>query len=503
MNPPGRCCTNRRTGPWVALCAVAVLIGPASGGARTLTVDQAVELALDHSLTIDAAEAGQDKAQADATAALLQFFPRASVSAGYTRLDQVPYMEFDTSEFFGSSGTGTDPCAALTEDDIPEEWQAIPDSLEMFQGLCEMIMGWTTGGMEGMEGAQRLEMGRLDNYFLSASLEQIIFAGGALHQGRAASMDIYRASQDQVRLARHDTAFGAEQGFYQLMAARGAVKVTAQAADLVQAYVQDLQNLVEVGMASQADLLAAQVQLSQAQLDAMKMAHVGSLAEAMFKVQLGIPRDEPLELVMEEGQQVDALPRDADEMLSLALSQRPDVAGLDHTLDAMKHASNAVWASWLPAVVAMANVNWRNPNYSLEPEWYRSADITVALSWSVWDRGAAIQGNRAARAARRQLEAQRQLLAEMMTVELEAAVSTYDESVAELDVAREGLRRAHESLRLEQERFREGVSNNIQLLQAQTDVAASELAVLQAETQMHISHASLRKAIGMEPEVSP
>ena len=487
----------------VALYAVVILAWPGDGVARTLTVDEAVTLALDHSLTIDAAEAGQDKAQADATAALLQFFPKASVSAGYTRLDQVPYMEFDTSSFFGSSGSGADPCAALTEDDIPPEWQTIPDSLEMFRGLCEMIMGWTTGGMEGLEGAQRLEMGLKDNFFVTGTLEQIVFAGGALHQGRAASMDIYRASQDQVRLARHDAAFAAEKGFYQLLAARGAVQVTAEAAQLVQAYVQDLQNLVDVGMASQADLLAAQVQLSQAQLDAMKMAHVGSLAEAMFKVQLGIPRDEPLELVMMEGQDVDALPRSADELLSLALAQRPDVAGLDHTLDAMMHASNATWASWMPAIVAMANLNARNPNYSLQQEWYPSADITLALSWSVWDRGAAIQGNRAARAARRQLDAQRQLLTEMMTVELEAAVSSYDESIAELSVAGEGLQRARESLRLEQERFREGVSNNIQLLQAQTDVSASELTVLQAETQMHISHAALRKAVGMEPEVSP
>jgi len=408
-------------------------------------------------------------------------------------------MEFDTSAFLGTGGS-SDPCADITEDSLPDDWALGADAA---RAMCEMIMGWTSGGMEDLDEPQRIEMGLLDNYFVSASLEQVIFAGGALHQGRAASLDVVRASTEQVRMARHDTAFAAEQGFYQLLAARGAVQVTAEAADLVEAYVADLQNLVEVGMASQADLLAAQVQLSQAQLDAMKMAHVGELAEAGFKVQLGLPRDEPLDLVLADGTSVDDLPRDADALLGLALAQRPEVAGLDHSLDAMKHASNATWASWLPAVVAMANLNWRNPNYSLEPEWYRSADLTMALSWSIWDRGAAIQGNKAARAAHRQLDAQRQLLAEMMTVELEAAVSSYDEAVAEIAVAREGLERARESLRLEQERFREGVANNIQLLQAQTDVSASELAVLQAETQMHISHAALRKAIGMEPEVSP
>ncbi len=480
----------------VALVASTILAASPSS-ARTLTVDQAVELALEHSHMLDAAEAGEDKARAEATEALLQFFPRASVAGSYTRLDQVPYMEFDTSEFFGGSSSGGDPCADMSEDDLPAGF-----TLEMAQAMCEMIMGWMSSGTSDTTGPTRIEMGLQDNFRVSASLEQIVFAGGALHQGRAAAMDLQRASHQQVRAARLDAAFGAEQGFYQVVAAQRAVQVTDGAVDMVQAYVTDLENLLDVGMASRSDLLAAQVQLSQAELDAMKMAHMAHLAQMSFRVLLGLPRDEPLDLVMGVSPSLDDLPAVRDELLSTALQQRPDLAGLDYTLDAMKHGSNAVWASWLPAVVVVANLNWANPNYSMEPEWYRSGDITLALSWSVWDRGAALMRNRSARAAHRQLSSQRELLAEMMSVELEAAVTSFDASVAELDVAREGLQRANESLRLEQERFREGVANNIQLLQAQTDVAVSELTVLQAETQMHVAHASLRKAVGMEPEVS-
>ena len=478
----------------VALLAFTTL-SPSFAGARTLTVDDAVTLALDHSLLVDAAEAGEDKARAEATEALLQFFPKANLTGSYTRLDQVPYMEFDTSAFLGGGSSGGDPCADISADDLPAGF-----TYDMAVAMCEMIMGWMSPDT-GSTGPTRIEMGVQDNFRASASLEQIVFAGGALHQGRAAAMDLQRASQQQVRTAKMDAAFGAEQGFYQVVAAQRAVQVTDGAVKMVEAYVTDLNNLLDVGMASRSDLLAAQVQLSQAELDAMKMAHMAHLAEMSFRVLLGLPRNEPLDLVMEGSPTLEDLPAERDELLSLALAQRPDVAGLDYTLDAMKHGSNAVWASWLPAVVVVANLNWANPNYSLEPEWYRSGDITVALSWSVWDRGAALMRNRATRAAHRQLSSQRELLAEMMSIELEAAVTTFDASVAELEVAREGLQRAQESLRLEQERFREGVANNIQLLQAQTDVAVSELTVLQAETQMHMAHASLRKAVGMEPEV--
>ncbi len=491
MSPP-----LRRWPVLVAALAVVALALPAA--ARTLTVDQAVALALDHSLSIDAAEAGAEAARAQADEALLAFFPKASLSAGYTRLDQVPYVEFDTSAFLGGDDSGTSACDDISADDLP-----VGFTYEMAVAMCEMIMAWMTPDTGGDSTVSRIEMGLQDNYFAKASLEQIIFAGGALHQGRAATLDMHRASQQQVRMARHETVLMTEQGFYQLLAIWGAERVTQQAVDLVQAYVTDLENLVEVGIASRADLLAAQVQLSQAKLDSMKMSHMANLAEVSFKVMLGLPQGEPLELVMDDSPSLNDLPGDRDELLAMALQQRPDLAGLDHTLDAMKHGANATWASWLPAVIVMGNINWKNPNYALEPEWYRSGDVTVAMSWSIWDRGAALTRNRAVRAQRRQLESQRDMLAEMMTVELEAAITSFDEAVAQRDVASEGLERARESLRLEQERFREGVANNTQLLQAQTDLAGSELAVLQAETQMRTSYASLRKAVGMEPEVTP
>ncbi len=486
-----------RIGTTVVLAALALAAGGGSpAGARTLTVDEAIALALDHSLSIDAAEAGADKSRAEATEALLQFFPKLGATASYTRLEPVPYVEFDSSEFFGS-GDSSGGCDDISADDLPAGW-----TVEMAQQMCELIMGWMTGGVDTSEPT-RIEMGRANNWVVGGSLEQVVFAGGALHQSRAAARDFVRASEENVRLTRQQTVFDAESGFYQLVAARRAEQVTRSSLELVEALVTDLHNMVDVGMASRADLLAAQVQLSQARLDAMRAAHGAELAETMFKIQLGLPRDEILDLVMDGDDGADEPMPEHDELLAEALRQRPDLRGLDFTVDAMKHLSGATWASWLPAVVLLGNLNWQNPNYSNDPEWMFTANVTLAASWTIWDRGAAMTRNRAMRAQVRQARSNRQLLAEMMDVELEAAITSYQEARAELGVAREGLEQARESLRLEQERFAEGVVNRTELLQAQTGLAGAELSLLTAETQMRISRAALRKAVGMDPEVSP
>jgi outer membrane protein TolC len=46
------------------------------------------------------------------------------------------------------------------------------------------------------------------------------------------------------------------------------------------------------------------------------------------------------------------------------------------------------------------------------------------------------------------------------------------------------------------------VVNRTELLTAQTGLSGAELSVLTAETTMRISYAALRKAVGMDPEVS-
>jgi len=470
------------------------MLSASTAQARSLDAQDAVRLSLERDRMVEAAEAGVVKARAEARQALLALFPSASVSAGYTRLDQAPYVEFDMSAFSGDTGTST--CEDIDTSELPAGWTP-----ELAQSMCEMITAWMTPSASSEPMV--IEMGLQDNYFVKATLEQVLFAGGALLQSNAARRDFLAASEEQLRLARQQAAYNAEEAFYGVLLARSAAQVTQEALATMEAYVEDLGHVVEVGMASRADLLAAQAQGSQARLDAMRASHGARLAELAFKVSLGLPQGEPLELAQPEGPASWDLPVERERLLATARGKRPDLAALDASLAAMDHLAGASWASWLPAVVLMGNLNWKNPNYSLEPEWYNSADITVAASWNLWDRGQALTNRRAAKASWTQLHAQRQLLSEMMDVELQGALSSFDEAAAELEVAQLGLEQAAEALRLEQGRFQQGMANNTQLLAAQAAASGARLALLQAETGMYICRAALRKAVGLEPEVRP
>ena len=471
------------------------LVSSSAAHARSLTVEQAVSIAMEQDLGIEAAQAAEVQARAEAHQALLSMFPSLSAAGGWTRLGEVPYVEFDMSAMYGSGDTSSSTCDDINEDDLPTGW-----TVEMAVGMCEMIMGWMTPDTAGEPVV--IQMGLPNNYFAQLTLEQVIFAGGALHQARRATEDFHSASEEGIRYAEHQAAHTAEQLFYGVVMARQAAEVTRQAQDTVDAYAETLGHMVEAGVASRADLLAAQAQGSQAKLDAMKAAHGAHLAETTLKATLRLPMEETLDLVAAPDFP-STLPAERERLLDLALRRRPELGQLDHTLDGMDHLAAAAWASWLPALVVQGNLGWRNPNYALEQEWYRSADLTVAASWTLWDRGVGILGHKAAKASWAQLRAQREQLARMLEVEVQMALTSFDESIAQLEVAETGLEQADESLRLELDRFEQGMVNNTELLAAQTALAGARLAVLQAETGIHLAHAALRKAVGDEPEVTP
>ncbi len=221
------------------LAILAALTLPTTAGARTLTVHDAIRLALEHDRGVAAAEAGEDKARIEARAALLGLGPALSLAGSYTYLGTIPYVEFDMGAYTGGSSSTCDDIDPAT---LPAGW-----TVEMATQFCELLMSWMGGGSTG---PTRIPMGLHDNYAVTAEVQQVLFAGGALLQARKAAVDLHDASEEQVRAARQQAAYAAEQAFWGVLLARGAAGVTAEAASTVEAYVHDLENMVSSGTSS-------------------------------------------------------------------------------------------------------------------------------------------------------------------------------------------------------------------------------------------------------------
>ncbi len=458
--------------PFTAWASVLVfsLAGAHTVAARTYTLKEAVGDAVRQSNSVAAAEAKVAGARAKADEALYMFTPKLNLSGGWAHLDTAPYVD-----------TTIDINALL-----PEEMTTNP------------FLEPTLSSMEPQ--SMRIYMGRQDNFQLQLQAEQILFAGTALYRQRAMALADLHATQEELRSARHDAVYQAEELFWRLALAREAVKVTAEALETAEAHVKLLDSYVKTGVATEADRMSARVQVASLKLTAMQVGQSAEMAENAFRALMHVPDGEPIELDLEEGLLPLDMDVDLDTLVDRARESRPEMRMLDHKRVSTEQAAGATWASWLPAVALQGNVYLKNPDRAIEPNWYWSGDITLGFQWNLWDRGAALNKHRQAMAGLAQIDAYRRQLRDGIQLEIQQAVSTYRQADEQLQVAKEGVSLAEENLRLREVAFEQGVSRSVDVLEAQTSLSKARLDELQAETNYHIAVAGLRRALGIDDE---
>lgn len=453
--------------PFLTLGLLA-LLAPAPAQTRTYTAQQAVQDAVLQSDAVAVATAKVDGERAKADETLAQLFPSLTFTGGYARLDTEPYT---TTTF-----------------DIAE---MLPASL-----VDDPLLGQFFEDIEPTE--VRIEFARRDNFQFQMQAQQVIFAGTGLHRQRAMAVAQLHSAREEERAMRHDVAFQAEELFWQLAMARQSLDVTGAAIVTVDSYVSLLETLLEVGLATESDLLTARVQQASLRVDALRAKQGAELAENAFRMIVHVPDGDSIDLDLER----DTMPLDrtADEeqLTERARSSRPEARMLEHQMIAAKHGAGAAWATWLPSIALQGNIYLKNPDRALEPNFYWSGDISVGLQWQLWDQGLAISRNRQARAGQRQIAAYQRQLHDGVKLEVEQALGSFREADKLVLAAQEAQHLAQESLRLTELNFREGLARNVDVLEAQTALSKASLDVLMAEASYHIAEAGIRRAIGMD-----
>ena len=419
---------------------------------------------------VAAAEANTLGQQAAHDGSIAMLFPSLTLSGGYARLDTAPYLEVEFD------------VASMMPPDMIDNPIIGPYFEDMEPALIEM------------------QLGRQDNFQFQLQAQQVLFAGTGLHRQRAMAAAELRSAWQEERAARHDAAYDAEVAFWRLALARQAEGVTAEAIETAETHVSLLETVVDAGLSSQADLLAARAQLASLRVNVLRAQQGADLAEGAFRMLLQVPDDEAVDLDTEAGPLPLDLPEQPEDVWRLAREARPEAAMLDEQLTVATHGAGAAWASWLPAVVAQANVYAKNPDRQMEPSFYWSADITIGLQWQLWDQGAAISRHRQARAGQARIEAYRRHLRAGIKLQVEQALATDRQAGLQVEAAGEALDLAEQSLALVRINFEEGLARNVDVLTAQTALSRARLDAFAARTDQAVARAELRRAVGLDPE---
>jgi len=308
---------------------------------------------------------------------------------------------------------------------------------------------------------------------------------------RAAKAE-HKLTQEELTAAREEARMLVASLYFSALRNKEALKTAEADISRSERLLELEQDKKNTGTGIALDIARAEVRLSSAreQLEYIKMEVTRSLLE--LTKALGINFAKTLELT----ETLTFLPvnkMNLEDALTLAIKQRPDlVAQKQREIVAMRKKSAAL-AELMPVAEAFADYGTNGVKIDDSTEdWLIGAQVTLPI-WDSFKRSGKIEASRSVLAQ-----------AKNRTAELKRSIDTQirifsEELVSrqrQLEVAQETKILSEKELKLAEDRYEAGVGTNIEVIDAQTNLAEFEFRVIDNLYLYNITRLNWFKALG-------
>ena len=305
-----------------------------------------------------------------------------------------------------------------------------------------------------------------------------------------ALLDVALASRDATLQALF---LNAMQAYYAAQAAQAAVGANRAAEKAAREALAAAEARYQVGVVTPADRLQAQTAASQASLNLVKAEGdarnaLGSLAHA-----LGFPAGQPLPLA-----DMPPLPAMAgfagklETLIAEAQRQRPDLKAAEAQLQAAQASADLARAQGRPTLSLAGGPLWQDSAGSV----LRGNSVGVTLNVPLFTGFESTYRIRAAEAQADVRSAQLERLRNQVALDVWKAYQSLTTAGQSLQMTADLLVSAEQSAAVALGRYKAGVGTVLDLLSAQSALAAARLQRIQAELDWHVYRATLAQAMG-------
>jgi outer membrane protein len=402
------------------------------------SLQDCVRLGLDESGVARNARYDQDIAHAKVGQARSLVFPHLSASASYTRLDELQEINLD-----GQSQT----------------------------------------------------LGSLDNYDVTATVQQLLYSGGRV----GAALRAARTSREYAAVARAATeallVYDVETRFFNVLLAREVVDVRSAAVEQLQGYVDQTVERSENGAASEFEVLTARVRLANEMPQLIAARNDNELALSEFSRLLNLPAAGSFYGQLEQAD----IDLNYDEMLRLALVNRPLLRSSSLRLDLGHEAIINARSDALPELRAQFSYNGANSYQfvSFDDEWEWHWNAGLVLSWQIWDGNLTRNKVREKQAEYNKLVTDDEELLKSIKLEVKQAYLSLEHAREAIAASGNNVALAERALKIAQTRYKSGLSTYLEFTDANLALRSARLARLQAFHDHAVALSAVRYACGI------
>jgi outer membrane protein TolC len=344
-----------------------------------------------------------------------------------------------------------------------------------------------------------------DNYRTRLDLQWPIYTGGSTDALIRAATAERTATGKDLDAARADLRLEITRAFYAVVTARDTEDVLRRSLDAAQAHLGDVRSRLASGLIPPNDVSSAEAEVSHERVLAVEASNQRGIAEADLQRLIGVPPG-PLSIdtaSIEKGEspfvsQIQETTGVAD-LIARAIKNRPERQALEQRAQEASLRADATAAGGKPQIALSSGYDYSNPNPRNFPRkdiWTTSWDVTVNVTWTLWDGGRRGAETGQARANAEGLRTHIEDLDRELTFEVRSRALELSSSRQAVTAADDEVRAALEAERVVGERYRAGVATATEVLDAQVARLQAELDRTRAVADVRLAEARLERAIG-------
>ena len=331
----------------------------------------------------------------------------------------------------------------------------------------------------------------------SLTLSWLLYDFGARSANLENARQLLSAATSTLDATVQIVFLNALQSYYNVQAARAAVTAALESEKASRESLSAAEVRYRVGTGTPADRLQAQTAWSQAMLNRIKAEGVlkslyGTLANVM-----GLDASQPLRLVDIPDTLPDAsFERDIEALIGEARERRPDLKAAEAQVKAAQSTVNFTRASGLPTLSFATGPSWQETGASSGTFTSHSNSIGLTLTLPIFSGFNTTYKVRSAQARAEVFGAQRDNLRLQVALDVWTSYQSLITASQTIRTSADLLASAEQSERVALGRYKAGVGSILDVLNAQSALAAARQQRIQAMLDWRVSRASLAKAVG-------
>jgi outer membrane protein len=416
---------------------ISVLIGICAPALSAETLEEAWSRAIDNNHQIKAAKTDTSAAEEQLNSAKGQRLPELNVSSGYTQRSETP--------------------GAVTQID----------------GRTAQFNTQQPGNMD----AQAI-----------ATLP--IYTGGRISHDINAAEASLQAAQHNETTSQLDIKMQVAEAYIAVLRAESSLQVAKSHVDSLKAHVVDVDNLFDQGMVARNDVLAANVELVNAEQQVVQVGNRLDIAKASYNRLLDRNLEDAVQLV----KQFPDMPKeDLKALNNNALKQRSELAVLAQQIESLEQQAQSVKAGVLPQVAINGGYQYQENRYqAAESMWL----VNAGVKWKLFDGSTRHQSDAISRQAI-SLKEQRDDLTSTIGLQVRQSWLDYQEAQKRVAVTQQAIDQAEENMRVTTDSYQQGLSTNTDVLKAEDLRTTSHDNFNNANYDAALAVLRLRRAVGV------